>query len=260
MKHDRQLLLFGAKRNAVLDLAEVQAYGGDSYGDVDYVRIFGLRPAEWYARGIRLLGRTAVECTRDELADRMSQDAAAVAVLAPGDSRPLLLDPFAGSGNTLYWLAGRLSATRSFGFERDPSVFALTQRNLALLGLPLEVLNIDYREGARSIVAGQAQLIVVFVAPPWGDALSPVTGLDLRQTHPPISEIAEYFLRQFRSNPILFVIQVHESVSQESISATTSTLAWSTLKIYDLNAQGHNHGILLATARWTPPTATAAAT
>ena len=82
MKHDRQLMLFGAKRSAVLDLAAVQAYGRDSYGDVDYVRIYGLRPAEWYARGIRILGRTAVECTRDELAELISRDAAAVAALA----------------------------------------------------------------------------------------------------------------------------------------------------------------------------------
>src|SRR5262245_15769431 len=27
-----------------------------------------MTPAEWYARGIRVLGRTAVECTRDPLA------------------------------------------------------------------------------------------------------------------------------------------------------------------------------------------------
>jgi hypothetical protein len=31
--YDRDLLLRGAKRNAVLDLSEVQRYGVDSYGD-----------------------------------------------------------------------------------------------------------------------------------------------------------------------------------------------------------------------------------
>ena len=55
--YDRQLLLLGPKRNVVLDLAEVHRDGSDSYGDPDYVAIFGLTPAEWYARGIRLLGR-----------------------------------------------------------------------------------------------------------------------------------------------------------------------------------------------------------
>ena len=61
--YDRQLLLFGAKRAAVLDLWEVQRYGGDSYRDADHVSIYGMRPGDWYARGVRLLGRTAVECT-----------------------------------------------------------------------------------------------------------------------------------------------------------------------------------------------------
>ena len=67
-RYDRQLLLFGSKRHAVLDLSEVNRYGADSFGDPDYVRLFGMPPADWYDRGIRLLGRTAVECTRDNLA------------------------------------------------------------------------------------------------------------------------------------------------------------------------------------------------
>jgi hypothetical protein len=39
--YDRQLLLGGAKRNAVLELWEVKRYGIDSYGDADYVSIYG---------------------------------------------------------------------------------------------------------------------------------------------------------------------------------------------------------------------------
>jgi hypothetical protein len=42
--YDRELLLLGAKRNAVLDLWEVQRYGSDSYGDTDYVSVYGMRP------------------------------------------------------------------------------------------------------------------------------------------------------------------------------------------------------------------------
>jgi hypothetical protein len=62
--YDRHLLLSGIKRNAVLELWEVQRYGIDSYDDADYVAIYGMRPVEWYAKAVRLLGRTAVECTR----------------------------------------------------------------------------------------------------------------------------------------------------------------------------------------------------
>src|SRR5262249_16021771 len=72
--HDRGVVLHGGKRNQVLTLAEVEQYGLDSFADPDYVRIYGMTPKEWYGRGIRLLGRTAVECTRDTLADRIGRD------------------------------------------------------------------------------------------------------------------------------------------------------------------------------------------
>jgi len=57
--HDRALLLHGRLRNEVLTLSEVQRYGSDSFSDPDYVRLYGMTPPQWYARGIRLLGRTA---------------------------------------------------------------------------------------------------------------------------------------------------------------------------------------------------------
>src|SRR5205823_13873145 len=128
LRYDRQFLLLVGKSNAVLKLAEVQAYGRESYGNADYVCIYGLRPAEWYAKGIRLLGRAAVECTRDELADRIGRDAAAVAGSRISDQRTVLIDPFAGSGNTLYWLDTHLSMAHGVGFELDPRVFALTKK------------------------------------------------------------------------------------------------------------------------------------
>ena len=59
--HDRALLLHGAKRNQVLTLEEVERYGIDSFGDANYISIYGMTPSQWYGRGIRLLGRTAVE-------------------------------------------------------------------------------------------------------------------------------------------------------------------------------------------------------
>ena len=114
--YDRQLLLEGAKRHAVLDLTEVQRYGIESWGDPDYVCIYGLRPADWYARGIRILGRTPVECTRDELADNIGKDIAAVAKSAPLTSGILVLDPFTGSVETCV-------SRRDVGFLLLPAVW-----------------------------------------------------------------------------------------------------------------------------------------
>ena len=85
--HDRALLLHGSKRNEQLTLEEVRRYGSDSFSEPDFVRLYGMTPAEWYARGVRLLGRTAVGCTRDAMADRIGRDVATVAASLPAPCR-----------------------------------------------------------------------------------------------------------------------------------------------------------------------------
>ncbi|MGE5525493.1 MAG: hypothetical protein ACM3SS_17405 [Rhodospirillaceae bacterium] len=250
--YDRELLLLGPKRNAVLDLWEIHRYGSESYGDPDYVSIYGLTPAHWYAKGIRILGRTAVECTRDDLAQAIAKDVSALATPFPTD-HSLVIDPFAGSGNTLYWLLRHFPGARGLGFELDRAVFQLTARNLANLNLPVEILNTDYLTGlAQTHIAVQPQLVVAFIAPPWGTALSPITGLDLRCTTPPITEIVDLLIRSFSDSRLLCAIQVYEKVNRESLAELATRFDWSALRIYDINAPGQNHGILLGTKEWIP--------
>jgi hypothetical protein len=246
--YDRQLLLAGAKRNTLLELWEVQRYGTDSYRDADYVSIYGLRPADWYARGIRLLGRTAVECTRDELADAIGRDVAAIVATA---ARALVIDPFVGSGNTLYWLLRHLPAMRGMGFERDAVVFRVARDNLELLALPIDIVNTDYASGLASMDVATDQLLIVFIAPPWSSALSP-SGLDLRRTAPPIAEVVDLLVHQFGQNRLLCAIQVYETVEPISLAELERRFDWSTRHVYGLNAAGENHGILLGTRGWTP--------
>src|SRR5262250_1502199 len=182
-RYDRPFLLTGAKRNTVLDLWEVERYGIDSYGDAEWVSIYGLRPSEWYARGVRLLGRTVVECTRDRLGDAIGQQVAALVRHAS----PLVVDLFAGSGNTLHWLLRHLPGARGLGFEIDPRVFALTKANLETLALPVKILNVDYVTGLADVRGARDQLLVVFIAPPWGEALDRTSGLDHRDPGRPRS-------------------------------------------------------------------------
>jgi hypothetical protein len=119
LRYDRELLLFGAKRNAILELWEVQRYGSDTYGDTDYICIYGMRPADWHAKGARVLGPTAVECTRDKLGDAIGKDIAAIAASQQPRAGALVVDPFVGSGNTLYWLQHHLPGARAAGFESE---------------------------------------------------------------------------------------------------------------------------------------------
>jgi hypothetical protein len=254
LTYDRQLLLGGAKRNAVLELWEVKRYGADSYGDADYVSVYGMRPAEWHAKGVRLLGRTAVECTRDGLGDAIGKDVAVVAggAEAPNAAGALVVDPFAGSGNTLYWLLRHLPGARGVGFELDAEVFRLTRHNLDALALPVDILNTDYRSGLTDLSVTADQLLIAFVAPPWADALNKTHGLDLCRTTPPIIEIVDFVLHAFAHNRILCAIQVHETVDPVSLAKVKSLFDWSALRVYDLNARGENHGILLGAKRWSP--------
>ena len=187
--YDRELLLLGAKRNAVLELWEVQRYGSDSYGETDYVSIYGMRPADWHVKGVRLLGRTAVECTRDRLGDAVGKDVAAIAATRPPSTPALVVDPFAGSGNTLYWLLRHLPGSRGVGFESDAAVFRLTRHNIAALTLPIDILNTDYLSGLAGISVASDQLLIIFIAPPWGDAFDRTSGVDLRRTGLPDAQV-----------------------------------------------------------------------
>jgi hypothetical protein len=250
--HDRAYLLHGSKRNEILTLDEVRQYGTDSFSDPDYLSLYGMAPSQWYAGGVRLLGRTAVECTRDVLANRIGHDVAETTSGFPAGTRFVVVDPFAGSCNTLYWIQRHLAGAEGLAFELDPQVFELTRRNIAGLDRTIVLEQGDFLESLdhRDLPAGHA--LVVFVAPPWGTALDEVKGLDLRRTEPPITGIVERLGRRYADRKILFVTQVYEKVDAGSLAELSRSLDWSALRVYDFNIEGRNHGILLGTKGWTP--------
>ena len=250
--HDRELLLHGPKRNTVLSLAEVHRYGSDSFSDPDYIRLYGMTPAQWYARGIRLLGRTAVECTRDPLADRVGQEIAAVAALLPPDTEFIVLDPFAGSCNTLYWILRHVPRSRGVGFELDTQVYEITRKNLASLDRTIELRQGDYESLLVRHEPPPGPAIIAFVAPPWGMALDEHKGLDLRRTEPPITQTIARLAQTYPARQLLFAIQVYEKVEDGSLAELKAHLEWSRLRIFDLNVAGRNHGVLLGTKGWRP--------
>ena len=249
--YDRALLLHGSKRNELLTLAEIEKYGLDSFADANYISIYGMPPREWYGHGIRLLGRTVVECTRDALGDRIGLDVASVAERMPS-SQLVVIDPFAGSCNTLFWILRHLPNSEGIAFESDQQVFELTHRNLATLDQRIELVNGDYLRLLEERCVPEDRGIVAFVAPPWGTALDEVQGLDLRLTTPPISEVIEQIVHQFPKHNILLATQVYEKVGVPSLTEVQTKLDWTELRIYDINEKGRNHGILLGTKRWAP--------
>ena len=118
--------------------------------------------------------------------------------------------------------------------------------------LPIEILNTEYLSGLAGLSVASGELLVAFIAPPWGDALGKTSGLDLRRTTPPIPEIVDCLLHRFPENPLLCAVQIYEMVLPASMAELKARFDYSTLRVYDLNAPGQNHGILLGTKGWAP--------
>jgi hypothetical protein len=249
--YDRELLLHGSKRNQELTLGEIERYGLDSFANSDYLSIYGMPPREWYGQGIRVLGRTAVECTRDVLGDRIGRDVASVATRMPANDF-VVIDPFAGSCNTLFWILRHLPNSEGIALESDPQVFELTRRNLMTLSQRIELVHGDFERLLPQLRVSEHRGVMAFVAPPWGTALNEVEGLDLRRTTPPIIQVIEQIMRQLQKHKILFATQVYEKVDPTSLGQIQRRLEWSELRIYDIDEAGRNHGILLGTSGWAP--------
>lgn len=228
----------------------MEKFGRDSFGDPDAVSLYGMRPAEWYGRGIRVLGRTAVEAARDPLAKRIGAAVAAVAARAPSELGLGVLDPFAGSGNALFWTVRSLPRAEGIGFEFDPQVFDLTNRNLALLNAPIRLEHGDCRSLLGELNLGGVGRLVVVLAPPWADALHERSGLDLSRTKPPIAEIVEDFERLHGDRPILYVVETHERLAPEPVARLREKFDWSRLEIFDVGGPTGRHGVLLGGNRW----------
>src|SRR5262249_33995749 len=162
-----------------------------------------------HRRGVRVLGRTAVECTRDALGDRIGFDVASVAKRM-GKNQYVVIDPFAGSCNTLFWILRHLPSSEGIGYESDRKVFDLTHRNLIAIGQLINLVHGDYAGLLDELHIPGDRGLVVFVAPPWGAALDEVQGLNLCRTTPPIPEVIERVAHRFAASDILFAMQVYE--------------------------------------------------
>jgi hypothetical protein len=250
--YDRALLLSPEMRNHMMELWEIQRYGLDSYGDADYVRLYGMSPVDWHQRGVRLLARTTVECVRDALADLMGADVAGALQRAPAGRGVTVIDPFAGSCNSLYWILRHLPGAQGVAFEREPTIFAMTKANIGELDRPITLVHGDYGALLPDYPVPADHVLVIFVAPPWGEALHPPTGLDLARTQPPIREVIADLDALYQNQPALYVIQIFEQLEPASLAQVRQQLAWSETRIYDLNAAGMRHGILLGSRQWTP--------
>jgi hypothetical protein len=140
-----------------------------------------------------------------------------------------------------------LSGAIGLGFELDGR-FQLT-RKTSVVGSSIEILNVNYRSALRDVSVTVDQVLIAFIAPPWGDALEKIAGLDLRRTNPPIIDIVTLLFNSFPHNRLLCAIQTYELVNAASLEELKACFDWSVSRIYRRNAPGQNHGILLGSKR-----------
>jgi hypothetical protein len=250
-RFDRDHVLFGPLRDAVLDVEQVRRYGADTFGDPDAISLYGMTPHEWFARGIRMLGRTTVECTRDSLAWVIASDVAGLAQSAP-EPVSIVVDPFAGSANTLYWMHAALPRAMAVGVEFDPVICEHTRHNLELVGCPITMRNDDFAHALGDLDVPSEGLAVVFIGPPWGHAFDPDRGLDLAGTTPPVRDIVTRVEDTLGGRPLLIAVQAFERMEPESLADVRSMLDWSHVSTYSLNPPGRNPATLLGTRGWVP--------
>ncbi|NLU68356.1 class I SAM-dependent methyltransferase [Streptomyces sp. HNM0574] len=206
--------LLGPSRTRELTAEEMREVGRVFYGSAAKMSLYGLSAAGMAAKGLRLLGRTAVECTVDPYAVPVAE---AVARLTEGPSRQgaFVADLFCGSGNVGHHLGRRLGLP-VHAAELDPDVHAVTHGNLAAAGSPVELEHGDYRDMLTRLGARGDDDVYV-VEPPWGEAIDEA-GLDLFRTTPPVPEILDGILASRGGRTCLCVIKTTTDIARDSLA------------------------------------------
>lgn len=216
----RQRLLTPPWNDRILSLREVRNAGMDLAGNPNDLSIFGLKPLAWYALGIRILGRTAVELTRDAHAKFMATSVArSLSKLSVAIED--VFDPFAGSGNMLFHMAKETKARHAIGLDAHAHISELTRRNfrrlrfgMRLRGTEVSIVGHDWT-AAKTLLRDRPTLFVI--SPPWGEAFTSA-GLDLRKTTPAVMTILDYLAEGIRVTPAFVAIQTYPKMVLPSVT------------------------------------------
>ncbi|WP_171164259.1 hypothetical protein [Streptomyces sp. I05A-00742] len=206
--------LLGDLRTTVLTGEQLCEAGRLVHGRPEGLSLYGIPATEMQSEGIRLLGRTAVECCADAHAAEVADVLAALhAFSPPGGEDPLLVDLFCGSGNFSHHLGVRLGITVDAA-ELDPAVHAATSHNLGRVGADVRLHLGDYRDLLGRLPA-RSMRDTYFIDPPW--PASTPAGLDLTRTSPPVPDILDDIRRSRDGLPCLIAIKASDRIAHDSL-------------------------------------------
>jgi hypothetical protein len=67
-----------------------------------------------------------------------------------------------------------------------------------------------------------------------------------------VAEVIDVTTAALGQRKLLFAVQVYETVESSSLAEVAARFSWSAMKVYDINAPGQKHGLLLASWNWVP--------
>jgi 16S rRNA G966 N2-methylase RsmD len=210
--------LLGAARTRALTGDELVQAGRVLYGRPDGLSVYGVPASQMALRGLRLLGRTTIECSVDEHCAPFAEALAVCLGDEPRLTPGFVADLFCGSGNFGWHLGNRLDLP-VFAAELDPSVYAATRHNFHAMDITVDLSQTDYRDLLNKLPACSPGDIYV-VDPPWGHALTE-RGLNLEATSPPVPEILTAIHASRTGQPCLIVIQTMTMKSRDHITHET---------------------------------------
>jgi hypothetical protein len=214
--------LLGPSRNRVLTGPELVEVGRLVYADPRGFSLYGVPAPDMGPRGLRFLGRTAIECSVDAYSVRTVAALNATS-FAPRPGAPAMVaDLFCGSGNIGYHL-GRRWGLPVYASELDSRVHAATAHNLRIMGLDIELRLEDYRDMLDRL-RPRGPHDIYLVEPPWGPAFTE-RGLDLMTTSPPVPRILSDILVSRDGMPCTIVIKTNDMIADDSLSRAFGAVA-----------------------------------
>ncbi|MEU7163918.1 hypothetical protein AB0A70_04635 [Streptomyces morookaense] len=211
--------LLGELRTTVLGDAELREAGSLIYGDPERFALYGIPAPRMAAAGVRLLGRTTIECCIDAftapVADALAGIQATAHPAGQEDGQPFVADLFCGSGNFGHHLGRRLGFP-AYASELDPAVYEATRNNFDRIGSTIELVQCDYRDLLGKLTP-RSPRDTYAVEPPWGPAFTPA-GLDLTRTSPPVPDIVDAIRRSRGGMPCYVAVKTNDQLAHDSLA------------------------------------------
>jgi 16S rRNA G966 N2-methylase RsmD len=231
----------------ILTLNDILEVGSIFYGGRDLLSLYGMDPFSFNKKGIRLLGRTSIECAIDAQSIQIARFIKNLKDDFFHGKGVVLLDLFAGSGNSLYHITKKINPLESIGIESNEKIYNLTCENLRIVNSNSKLYFGDAFEVIKQLKFPKETPIFVFLDPPWGRGLSSKYGLDLMKTSPSVYKTIIDVQKTLPHNPLIFIIKTYEKMAHYSVVNIVDQFSYSSIKLIPVMDNRFNIGMMVCT-------------